>query len=537
MNKFESNYTDPLSYSTIKNLIGQFRRSNGSEGSDFNKFETLGQYYFKILFYFNNPGQDALTSNLLGCDWITEKYSSNESHPNSAYNYLVMNDELERAKKLQQFIFLLSDINSQSPWYWQSISGLDTALERKIITDNDFKLEDRKSIVIKCLPDAYDNRIGTLLDLYRSICYSYTNKKEIVPANLRKFDMGIYIFNSPIYNDNQMDYNINPETGKIDGERIVEPYISANNFRNDFLFRTSSKYIELHNCEIDYNSSKTAYGDLNNADGKSNEYSITIFFDDAYENRYNEFVTSDIGDFIKVDLLEHSNQNYDYRQEYEQNTSTIETQKQLFTIRHISNSTIREKWPNELTNKYKDGTKNSFLDNVIDQTVGHVSEKLKTFGKSIYLGNLYGLSLSKVRDQVKDVMSGNLFNTVNAIQDYVEHANREKGEMESLENRTLWDKSIQQQRRNNTTQVEKPVGNLWDVDTENDIIKRGYQNNQRPSGNLWDIDYAKNDIIKSGYQNNQKPSGSLWDVDYAKNDIIKRGQQSSLLNTKRSLFQ
>lgn len=104
MNKFESNYTDPLSYSTIKNLIGQFRRSNGAEGSDFNKFETPGQYYFKILFYFNNSGQDAFSSNLLGCDWITENvYNTNESHPqiNSAYNYLVMNNELERAKKLQ----------------------------------------------------------------------------------------------------------------------------------------------------------------------------------------------------------------------------------------------------------------------------------------------------------------------------------------------------------------------------------------------------------------------------------------------------
>jgi hypothetical protein len=138
----------------------------------------------------------------------------------------------------------------------------------------------------------------------------------------------------------------------------------------------------------------------------------------------------------------------------------------LFTIRHISTSTIREKWPNELTNKYKDGTKNSFLDNAIDQSVGHVSEKLKTLGKSIYLGNLYGLSLSKVRDQVKDIMSGNLFNTVNAIQDYVEHANREKGEMESLENRTLWEQPLQMN--------EKPNGNLFDIDyTENDIIKRG----------------------------------------------------------------
>lgn len=515
MNKFESNYTDPLSYSTIKNLIGQFRRSNGKEGSDFNKFETPGQYYFKILFYFNNPGQDALTSNLLGCDWINEEIDFDEQEEdsyiftNSAYHYLVMNDEIERSEMLKKFIYLLSDINSQSPWYWQSISGLDTALERKVITETDFKLEDRKSIVIKCLPDAYDNRIGTLIDLYRSICYSYTNKKEIVPANLRKFDMGIYIFNTPMYND------------------VQDPYISADLFRDDTLFRTSSKYIELHNCEIDYNSSKTGYADLNNADGKSNEYSITIFFDDAYENRYNEFVTSNIGDFIKLDLIEQSKQSeYNYMTDYynKKNKGTRETQKQLFNniytdkTKRRNNTTQVEKpsgnlwdvdidendiikrgggnnkWPNELTNNYIDKTRNSFLNNVIDQTVGHVSEKLKTLGKSIYLGNLYGLSLSKVRDQVKDVMSGNLFNTVNAIQDYVEHVNREKGEMESLENRTLWEQPLQM--------VEKPDGNLW----------------EQP------------------LQMNNKPSGNLWDVD-TENDIIKRGQKSSLLNTKRSLFQ
>jgi hypothetical protein len=284
--------------------------------------------------------------------------------------------------------------------------------------------------------------------------------------------MGIYIFNTPMYND---------ENGGDDFP--LDPYISANTFRNDFLFRTSSKYIELHNCEIDYNSSKTGYADLNNADGKPNEYSITIFFDDAYENRYNEFITSDIGDFIKLDLFEYSNPNYDYIQEYEDNTSTIETQKGLFQSRY-GNTYIsqdhryaKDRQVNDLTNK----TKNSFLDNAIDQSVGHVSEKLKTLGKSIYLGNLYGLSLSKVRDQVKDVMSGNLFNTVNAIQDYVEHANREKGEMESLENRTLWEQPLQMN--------EKPDGNLWE---------QPLQMNDKPDGNLFDVDTEK-DIIKRGY--------------------------------------
>jgi hypothetical protein len=55
-----------------------------------------------------------------------------------------MNDEKERAEKLKKFIYLLSDINSQSPWYFQSITGLDAAIERKQFTDKDFKIEEER---------------------------------------------------------------------------------------------------------------------------------------------------------------------------------------------------------------------------------------------------------------------------------------------------------------------------------------------------------------------------------------------------------
>ena len=108
-------------------------------------------------------------------------------------------------------------------------------------------------------------------------------------------------------------------------------------------------------------------------------------------------------------------------------------------------------------------------------------EKLKTFGKSIYLGNLYSLSLSRVKDQVQDLLSGNIFNTVNAVIDYAEHTN---SHIQKYSEKSIGEKK------------------LWEQPTDSNL----------------------------------KPSGNLFDIDIAKNDIIKRQQQTNILNTKRSLF-
>lgn len=211
---------------------------------------------------------------------------------NTSYNYLLLNAEYERAYMLKSFITLLSEINSSSPWYFQEITGLDTALERKLFSDGEFKLEDKpRQITIKCLHDAYDDRIGTLLDLYRAACFSYTEKKEIVPANLRKFNMGILVFNAPI-------------RGKGGKSGIKENMILIPDKNTDSnYYIPSAKLIELRNCEIDYNSSKSAWGTLNTtSDPFSPEYTITINFDDCYESRYNEIMGSVVTDFINADI-------------------------------------------------------------------------------------------------------------------------------------------------------------------------------------------------------------------------------------------
>lgn len=263
--------------------------------------DSPSNYYFKLLFYFTNPyAEEELSSNLLGLNYNDRATTEqNGWGANTALNYLYNNKEYTRFRYLSEFIKLLSDINIHFPWYFQSITGLDTALERTELGGKEFKIEEeRKKITIKCLPDALDNRIGKMLDLYRSAAFSQMLHKEIIPANLRKFDMGIFIYTPLVKNIVAEDgVNIFNGTRKLvfngqyddDSEQNITTY-------------TNSKFIELRNCEIDLNSSKTPFGDVNNVEGTQHEYEISISFDTCYERRYDITFNDIIGDFVIEDL-------------------------------------------------------------------------------------------------------------------------------------------------------------------------------------------------------------------------------------------
>ena len=274
-------------------------------------------YYFKLMFYFSNPyAEDELSSNLLGLEYNDRATTEqNGWGANTALNYLYNNKEYTRFRYLSEFIKLLSDINIHCPWYFQSITGLDTALERSELGGKEFKLEEeRKKITIKCLPDALDNRIGKMLDLYRSAAFSQMLHKEVIPANLRKFDMGIFIF-SPfvreldLENPIRMKKNKNGVTSKSirtynspKKKSLMFDSLIDNDSTENISKYVNSKFIELRNCEIDLNSSKTPFGELNNAEGTQHEYEIGISFDTCYERRYDSTFNDIIGDFVIDDL-------------------------------------------------------------------------------------------------------------------------------------------------------------------------------------------------------------------------------------------
>lgn len=218
--------------------------------------------------------------------------------------------------------------------------------------------------------------------------------------------MGIYIFNTPIKELHGKAYDSEVVPIK------TEARISSQHNDYNLTYKTSSKYFEFHNCEIDYNSSKSAYGELSNVEGNQLEYTININYDDCYENRFNEFMMRDIGDFIQTDLIELSNINIEsVSQEYDK------------TIGHET----------QLKNRLN--TNPTFAGRIL----GHVQSKIETPLKSLYLGNLYTLSLSNLKDQAKDLLSGNIFGTYDAVMDYVEHVNGKKPSDETLIGKKLWE--------------------------------------------------------------------------------------------------
>lgn len=448
----KSNNNTILPYYRMLDDIKNFKTSGTVYDMDenFNMFDTPAHKYFKLMFYFGSdsefkdssstqPLKSDSGSGLLAPTW--ESYNSKGDDKfynyNSAWAYLKLNDENERAEKLEQFVTLLSDISSKSPWYFSSVGGLQEALERKVTEDGKLEIVDKK-LTITCLPDAYDNRIGTLLELYRDVTWSWVHKKEIIPDNLRKFDMAIYIFEAPDH--------------KLYGKDK---------------FMSSYKMIEFHDCEFNYNSIKSAWSEVNNVDGISPKYTIDITYADCYEISYNNIMMRTIGDVILTDMINAADNDAAYNSKPQSDdiqyaiikslsTGTIPVEslidivtlgdttssKSITTFGNLNDrSTYLERndkndKPDPKANiEYKEVYKPGFLSNAAGQVASHIVADTKSLLNRALLGNIYTLSLTQIGSQLSDLAKGNLVKTGMTAGQYVKKF--EKGKVTETQRKLM----------------------------------------------------------------------------------------------------
>ena len=326
-------------------------------------------------------------------DYISEPIKNDSRYIfNDAYSYLLLNGKYNAAENLKTFIELLSNISIKSPWYFTNVNGVQEALERKQIDTGKMDgLDERRKLTITCLPDAFDNRIGTLLELYRSCAWDWINKREIIPANLRKFDMAIYIFEAPDeiwHKDNVKPLdslgdkwknaaanaisNLNVDTALNRLENQITDYTDINNFskftdtnKDNIGFCPSFKLIEFHDCEFNYNSIKSAWTELNNQTGMSPTYTIEITYGDCYDLSYNDLLIKVIGDSLNVSSAEWEN-----------------AQKEHLQKRMMA------------------GADDSWLLKLGVGAANRLSDKALGFVKQAAYGNLYGLSLTNVLSDI-----------------------------------------------------------------------------------------------------------------------------------------
>jgi hypothetical protein len=454
-----------LSYKHILNDIKKFKRAGSKYGDDFNVYDTPAHKYFKILFYFGSESEFGSEngSGLLAPTWevfnkntaalesaesVFDDASATEEdfnrafdmmyglttsdalkyhNYNSAWAYLKLNDENERAEKLEQFVTLLSDINTNSPWYFTKVGGITDALDRKATEEGKMELADKK-LTITCLPDAFDNRISTLLELYRDITWSWIQKKEIIPANLRKFDMAIYIFETPEVNWHAA------HSGLFNSKDTV---IDSKNNSNES-FWPSYKMIEFHDCEFNYNSIKSGWGELDNQVGVVPSYTIDITFADCYEVSYNDIMMRTIGDVILTDLINGSKNDNDY-----------------ISVAQTDNASQRAQLK-EKTYPYDKG----FLGNMIDQAVGHLKSDVKDWVNQKLMGNIYGFSLTGTVNSVKDFLQGDIIKTGMSISQFAREQ-KNKRQDRRLRNADPSDKNIFSNSNSATNKSQNKIGNIF----------------------------------------------------------------------------
>lgn len=390
---------DPLSYQNMLHILRRWR-SAGGEGFDLT--DTPGRFFFRILFHFNADDPDG--GGLLhptwlmeddGTQWVTRSDGRADElnwwkYP-SAYSYLMMNDEEGRARNLRKFIELLSDINTNSPWYFQSIKGLSDALARKTTEEDILSFKDRGMISIDCLSDAVDQRIGTLLDLYRSFTWCWRTKRQILPVNLRKFDMSIVVIQSPIQSLHTpaKKPKLSDALGKVRkwiGPTEDTDYALARPAEGAYM--TSYKVIELDGCEFSYAGGSSAYDSLENAEGKSLDYTINITFDDAHEIRFNEFI-SDLGEISDLFPTDQGHVHYSDSNNMDGSVTLPEVFKGHSPEIALARLTRRKS-------------------TITGQLLSAATDEGAQTMNRLVLGNMFGFSLERTGQWMSDLASGNI---------------------------------------------------------------------------------------------------------------------------------
>ena len=234
-----------------------------------------GWFYFKVFFKFD-------TDHGLFGGMFTES-PANSINSAGKYLWICRNQYrqeklLDRLHALEKFTSLLSNTVTMTPWLFTEVKGLDNA--SKPIME---KFSEEKSIEIGLSNDTIEQRLINMMSLYLYACYDNATSKEIIPENLRKFDMSVVLFAAPIKkfhtaiydkkNNKKFPYKkLNPESGSYDNVM-------------------SFKIYEFKNCEFDAASfAGVISGSVKNeAPFELGGNSLKIKYDRVYEHTMNEF--------------------------------------------------------------------------------------------------------------------------------------------------------------------------------------------------------------------------------------------------------
>lgn len=186
---------------------------------------------FNVLFFFSDtPGFPGAT--------LSPLFNEDPTR-DSAINYLESIDEPDRAEQLREFKSRLMDLVREYPYYFQSVSGVESTMAAP--TQNPNRAEEM-SLTFELL-ESIDLRVSTLINLYRDAVYDYKYMRYRVPTNLLHFSMTI--LTSEIRNIRSFVGNVfgdgTPKLELLDNNLFIHKYHYG---RCTFVFDESNPWLQ-----------------------------------------------------------------------------------------------------------------------------------------------------------------------------------------------------------------------------------------------------------------------------------------------------
>lgn len=288
--------------------------------------------------------------------------------PGSAHYYLNKVGEKTRVKYLEAFSDIIRDINLNMPWYWQSISGLENVWKFKDMKEP-YKGGDDSKITISTL-ESIDLKIVQLVELYRRIVYDLNYRREILPYNLRKFTLWIWVQEIRKF---QLDYSLLSKAQGIAGAfgynsdtlDKLTGFVDKNVIDTAKVVNENSAWMlfQLDQCEIVTDESNPFLATLSFAEPSPASNSLVI----SYEN-----VKYDFGPNLGTDLAARLN--------------VLDEEGETFKDR--MKAKIQE-------------TASNAARNVVGQIENIAENAVTGFIMNKYLGNVHGFSLSGAIDSIQ----------------------------------------------------------------------------------------------------------------------------------------
>lgn len=117
----------------------------------------------------------------------------NEQQTYNAVNYLINRNEDRRAQYLRDFIEGIYTIQRDFPYIFQKITGISKLFEVDVTRGQ--RLKD-VILQLTCMPDGVDQKIHTLIELYRKAAWDDQYQRWVLPDIMRYFKMVIYVFDN-----------------------------------------------------------------------------------------------------------------------------------------------------------------------------------------------------------------------------------------------------------------------------------------------------------------------------------------------------